>query len=283
MIASDRLEAFVAVAAEASFTKGAARIGITQSAASQRVGKLEEDLATTLFVRGRDAVRLTAEGEALLRHARACEGLEAELLASFGSESPELAGVLRIAGFSSVTRSVILPALSPLIRDARGVRVHAFSRELAELPALLRSGEADMIVLDRELVEAGFVNLELGVERNVLVEPVKKHVRNRCYLDHDPDDATTERFFRLNGRAWNPDERAFLDDIYGILDGVSLGWGRAVVSAHLLHDYPGIRRVRGYRPLLTPIYLVLRRARYRSRLHQAAIDALRERCPDLLG
>lgn len=282
MIASDRLEAFVAVAAEASFTRGASRIGITQSAASQRIAKLEDELEVTLFVRGRDAVRLTAEGEALLRHARACEGLEAELSSSLGNSTGQLGGVLRIGGFSSVTRSVIMPALSPLVRDAKNLRVHAFSRELSELPGLLRSGEADMIVTDRELGEAGFESLPLGMERNVLVEPRDVGVRKRCYLDHDPDDATTERFFRLNGRDWNPDERTFLDDIYGILDGVELGWGRAVVSAHLLPRFPGVRRVRGYKPLLTPVVLVLRRSRFRTRLTQAVVDTLQAEAPRML-
>ncbi len=281
MIDSDRLEAFVAVAAEASFTRGAARIGVTQSAASQRIAKLEDELGATLFVRGRDAVRLTSEGEALLRHARACEGLEDELRSALGAASG-ISGVLRIGGFSSVTRSVILPALGSVVRESRYLRVHAFSRELSELPLLLRSGEADMVVMDRQVGEAGFESIHLGVEHNVLVEPRDVGVRKRCYLDHDPDDATTERFFRLNKRAWNPDERTFLDDIYGILDGVSLGWGRAVVSEHLLSTYPSIRKVRGYKPLPTPVFLVLRQSRFRSQLHETVIQKLRDAAPKLL-
>ncbi|MEM9188948.1 MAG: LysR family transcriptional regulator [Myxococcota bacterium] len=285
LLPSDRLEAFAAVAAEASFTKGALRIGITQSAISQRIAKLEEDVGVTLFLRSRDAARLTAEGEAVLRYARAREGLESELLARLGTDDPgreELTGVLRIAGFSSVTRSVIMPALSPLVARSEDLTVHAFSRELGELPHLLRSGEADLVVIDRELADAGVTSIELGTERNVLVAPRNEIVRTRCYLDHDPDDATTERFFRLNGKTFAHEQRTYLDDIYGILDGVAQGWGRAVVSAHLIPQFPEIRRIKGYKPLLTGVFLVTRKSKYRSKLHERVIETLRANCRKFL-
>jgi len=286
LLPSDRLEAFAAVAAEASFTRGAARIGITQSAISQRIRKLEEDVGATLFLRRRDAARLTAEGEAVLRYARAREGLETELLAGLGTDgedSDTLHGVLRIGGFSSVTRSVIVPALTPVVTASPELTVHAFSRELADLPGLLRSGEADMIVIDRVLPDVGLASEQLGTEQNVLVEATTGPQRKRCYLDHDADDTTTERFFRLNGRAWNREQRTYLDDIYGILDGVSRGWGRAVVSAHLLPEFPNIKRIRGYRPLPTPVVLVTRESPFVSRLQRRVIAALRRECPRLLA
>jgi len=50
----------------------------------------------------------------------------------------------------------------------------------------------------------------------MLIESVRHRVRNRCYLDHDPDDLTTELFFRTNGKSFSGEARTFLDDIYGI-------------------------------------------------------------------
>lgn len=282
---SDRLHAFVAVAAESSFTRGAARVGITQSAVSQRISKLEDEMGLTLFLRERDLVRLTIEGQALLRFARAQEGLETEMLAALKPASTQkgLQGVVRIGGYSSITRSIIMPALSDVVRPAQELILHTFSRELSELPTLLRNGEADMVVMDRKLGGAGFENIAIGAETNVLVEPKRKLHRKDCLLDHDADDMTTQRFFEHNGEDFALDRRSFLDDIYGILDGVAAGWGRAVVSSHLVGQVRGINRVSGYEPLVTPVYLVLRRSRYRSALHREIVKTLKARCPELLA
>lgn len=285
LLASDRLEAFAAVAAEASFTRGARRVGITQSAMSQRIRKLEEELGVTLFVRQRERARLTAEGEALLRYVRAREGLEAEMLRGLRSEPERGAGphvgVLRVAGFSSVTRSILVPALSPLVRGSPGVVAHVFARERRDLPATLRSGEADLVVTDRELGEAGVENLHLGDEQNVLVEP--RGAKPERFLDHDPDDTITDRFARLNGLDLRGVPRSYLDDIYGILDGVAAGWGRAVVSAHLVTGVRGLRVVPRHEPLRTAVYLHGRASRFRSAVERAAIAAIVAEFARVLG
>lgn len=82
LLETSLLEAFAAIAAEASFTRGAKRIGVTQSAMSQRIRKLEEQLSVTLFVRKKDHVRVTSEGLKLLEYARVREGLEQEMLST---------------------------------------------------------------------------------------------------------------------------------------------------------------------------------------------------------
>lgn len=278
---NDRLEAFEALAAARSFTRAARAIGVTQSALSQRIAKLESELALTLFVRSKSGVELSAEGETLLRYCRAREGMEKEMLAGLTGATKGPAA-LRIASFSSVTRSVLLPALTPLLAAAPDLIVHLASRELRELPELLRSGEVDYIVVDRELGLSGLEMAVLGEELNVLVESTTAPPRPRCFLDHDPDDTTTERYMRLNQRRFEPQWRSFLDDIYGILDAAAAGWGRAVVSRHMLRGIRGLRVLRG-KPLRTDVVLHWRRQPYYPRLHHEVVAALAERCPRLLA
>ncbi len=65
-----RLEAFIAVASERSFTRAAQLISLTQPTVSARIAALERDLGAPLFERlGRD-IRLTDAGRALLPHAQ---------------------------------------------------------------------------------------------------------------------------------------------------------------------------------------------------------------------
>jgi len=65
-----QLEYFLAVAETGSFTRGAERVGVVQSAVSAAVAQLERQLGATLLERGYHRVTLTAEGEALLPRAR---------------------------------------------------------------------------------------------------------------------------------------------------------------------------------------------------------------------
>jgi hypothetical protein len=55
------------------------------------------------------------------------------------------------------------------------------------------------------------------------------------YLDHDERDATTSLYFDLLRRK-HPQHKRYLDDVYGLLDGVKLGFGKAVLPLHLLKD-----------------------------------------------
>lgn len=65
-----QLEYFLAVVETGSFTRGAQRAGVVQSAVSAAVAQLERELGAQLLERAQHPVRPTAEGAALLPHAR---------------------------------------------------------------------------------------------------------------------------------------------------------------------------------------------------------------------
>ena len=68
------VEAFAAVLEERGFERAALRLRITQSAVSQRVKQLEDELGAVLIVR-ESPPRATQAGERLLRHYRQVLGL----------------------------------------------------------------------------------------------------------------------------------------------------------------------------------------------------------------
>ena len=76
---SAQLEAFLVVAKTLHFTKAANLLHVTQSALSQRIAKLEEELETTLFIRDRNSIRLTESGQQVLRFCQINETAEDEL------------------------------------------------------------------------------------------------------------------------------------------------------------------------------------------------------------
>lgn len=80
-----QLAYFLAVAETGSFTQGAQRAGVVQSAASAAIAQLERELGVRLFARGYHRLDLTAEGAALLPHAR-------DVLAAIQSAKDAVAG-----------------------------------------------------------------------------------------------------------------------------------------------------------------------------------------------
>ena len=64
----DDLRALVAVARERSFTKAAARLGVSQSALSQTIRQLETRLGVRLFTHTTRSVSPTEAGERLVRN-----------------------------------------------------------------------------------------------------------------------------------------------------------------------------------------------------------------------
>jgi DNA-binding transcriptional LysR family regulator len=64
-----QLRYFQAIARHASLTRAAAALGVTQPALTASLRRLEAALGTTLFVRTREGVTITATGDELLHHA----------------------------------------------------------------------------------------------------------------------------------------------------------------------------------------------------------------------
>lgn len=281
-LSSLQLDAFLAVARESGFSAAAKRLGLTQSALSQRVLNLEEELGATLFLRESSGIRLTEQGQRLLRYCGAREALEAEFVGQL-SQPAALSGHLRIAAFSSISRSLLLPLLARLTRDHPEVQVEVQSLELREILPTLTSGRADFAFLMEDPAKQGLQCYALGFEENVLVRATGGRSREDVFLDHDADDRTTFDFFRQQGKKSPSFRRSYLDEIYSILEGVRLGLGSAVVPRHLAEGRKGIEIVSGYRALKVPVYLCHYAQQFPPALHQEFLGRAREELPPLLS
>lgn len=280
---NDRLNAFYQVAIDRNFHKAAENICITQSALSQRILKLEQELGATLVIRGNEGIKLPEAGLNLFAHARDLSNMEEETLASIaGHASGGNSRSLRIAAYSSVLQSIIMPALSPLIQDSPHIHVEFFSQELGDLPGMLKSGEVDFIVLDYFMDAFNVKKIQIGVEQLVHVRNASCSDDDQVFLDHDVDDMTTYNFFREQGGKNLGLRRCYYDDIYGIIKGVELGLGQAVVSRHLISDTDAIQIVPHPVPVSNPVVLYHPENRYMTGFHREIIRSLQERTAGFL-
>ncbi|NQD35948.1 LysR family transcriptional regulator [Permianibacter sp. IMCC34836] len=281
---SRNVEAFLLAAKTLHFGKAAELLCITPSAFSQRITSLESQLQSRLFHRQANTITLTEVGDRLLRYCEAVAGLEEELLRDIGGNK-SLGGTVNIAGFSSASRSVLMPALQALQLAHPELTVHFRVAHMYELREILLRGQVDFIVSQDEIERAGFQSLLVGHEHNVLVERADGQGQSEVYLDHNQSDDFTERFLhRHDGGSDKLIRRRFCDDIYGILDAARLGFGRGVVPVHLLSPDMGLRLVPGYeRAWATPVLLQFPHRDYYPAPLRAVRDALINHCRDALA
>jgi len=267
------------LARELNFSRAAERLHITQPALTKRIQNLEETLGQVLFMRLRGGLELTESGRILQRHAASVERQEQELLDSLVGGSSGISGFFRLVSFSSCLRSVLVPAIAGLLRGNPRLSCQFAKAEVHELHDLLIEGKVDFSVSLSECERMGIENVQLGVERNVLIESARHAGREDCYIDHEPRDNFTERFFLIQTGATVPKMlRAYFDDIYGLIDAVSEGVGRAVVPIHLLRPEHHVRLVPGFRPYEVPVFLHHHTQPYYTRLQRAVIDTLTHEC-----
>jgi DNA-binding transcriptional LysR family regulator len=283
-LSSLHLDAFYAAAKALNFSQAAKELHITQSALSQRIKSLEEELGLTLFVRMPRGVALTEAGTRLLRYCQARNSLEKELLEELtGTDSGGLGGQLRIGGFSSVVRSVLVPALSPLLRENPNVQAHFQNAEMRELPEMLLTGQVDFIVTDCEVHRADLISESLGEEEYVMVDSRDFPVPHEIYLDHDPEDRITAQFFAHNSKGVHSYKRSFMDETYAICDAAALGLGKAIVARHLIRGDDRLVIVDGYRSMFVPVMLHYLQHPFYTALQKRVLEELKSRCPTLLA
>lgn len=117
------LLAFVTVAREGSFTRAAARMGVSQSALSHTIRGLETRLGIRLLTRTTRSVSPTEAGERLLQTAAPRFDEITQELASLSELRDKPAGTIRITAAEHAANHVLWPKLAPVMHDYPDVRI----------------------------------------------------------------------------------------------------------------------------------------------------------------
>jgi DNA-binding transcriptional LysR family regulator len=117
------LLAFAAVGRDRSFTKAAAKLGVSQSALSHTIRELEARLGVRLLTRTTRSVSPTEAGERLLHTVGPrLEEIEAEL-AALGELREKPAGTIRITATDYAADTILWPKLAKFLRDYPDIKV----------------------------------------------------------------------------------------------------------------------------------------------------------------
>lgn len=138
---------FYHVATTLSFSEASKKLYISQSAVSQSIKALEGKLSQTLFIRSTKKVRLTAEGEILLRHIEPAVSLirrgESRLL-----DSASTGGQIQIGASDTICRYFLVPYIERFHQAFPSVHIKVINATSVQCVELLKNGQADFIVVN---------------------------------------------------------------------------------------------------------------------------------------
>ncbi len=159
------ITAFLAVARERSFTKAAAKLGVSQSALSHTIRGLEERLGLRLLTRTTRSVAPTAAGERLIsRVGPRLEEIDAELNA-LSELRDKPAGLVRINVGDHAVRTVLWPVLRRLLPEYPDIQVEV----------MVDQGLSDIVA---ERYDAG-IRLGESLEKDMIAIPVSPEMQLR--------------------------------------------------------------------------------------------------------
>lgn len=135
-----------------SFSDAARVMGYTQSAVSQMIKALEEELGVTLLLRSRTGVTLTREGELLLPYIRDVANARRMLSEQAANFHGLQSGTIRIGTFTSVSSRLLPPVMKAFKEAHPNLRFELHQGVYSEIEEWVRTGVVDFGFTDASRV-----------------------------------------------------------------------------------------------------------------------------------
>jgi len=180
-----KLQTFLMVVKEKSFSKASAKLGISQPAVTQQIKFIEDYLDTKIVERKKNGILLTKEGEDLFRIAnrldKAIASSEKELLKIINKE------FTFIMGASFAIGNYILPNYISEIKKRIDNEVYMFVGLSTDMIDALEDKKIDIALIESPIFRDGIIYRE-WVEDELVVfsnQPIKKHLNADDLFEFD--------------------------------------------------------------------------------------------------
>ncbi len=194
-----KLNTFLTVVKEKSFSKASAKLGISQPAVTQQMRFLEDYLGVAIVDRKKNGIRLTKEGEKLLQIAqkieRVIQNSEKELLKIINKD------VTFVFGASNAIGNYILPTFLNDIKEKINNDVSVTVSSSAEAIEQLKDKKVDMALIESPIFEDGIIYRE-WIEDEIVIfsnQKLPRRVKNEDlktfkWVCRDPNSHTRKVF-----------------------------------------------------------------------------------------
>jgi LysR family hydrogen peroxide-inducible transcriptional activator len=192
----NELRYIVAVAQEKSFGRAAQRCFISQPALSVAIQKLEEELQTQLFERGKSEITVTPVGERIVEQAHKVLEEAAQIRDIAQAGRNQLAGRFRLGAIYTVA-PYLLPDLVPVLNAlAPDMPLEIEENVTEQLEAALKTGRIDAAIIALPFAPPGVATEFLYEEPFQVVVPQRHPWAKRKMIE--PSELAGEHAILLN-------------------------------------------------------------------------------------
>jgi LysR family transcriptional regulator, chromosome initiation inhibitor len=229
------LDAFEVTAQEGTLVKASKILGVTQTALTQRVKLLEEQVGRPLFIRSRKGMELTSEGQLLFSYCISRKRLEHMTLTQMSGAGLHQPYRLRISGPTLQTQKRLFQTVRLLKKKHPELYVSFDCDDSGNLLDKLKNNQSDVILTSLPEAQA-FPHKKLSPSSFILVGTAKWNKRsiediisNESSIDFNQHDQYTLNFLnKFKLRPGHLKERHFINNTLQMLDLIELGLGYAV-------------------------------------------------------
>ncbi|MEP0235909.1 LysR family transcriptional regulator [Roseibium sp.] len=254
MLNATWLETFVALAEEASFTRTAARLNMTQPGVSQHLAKLEAAVGVPLVQRIGKTIVLTDAGNALRNHARVRQAEEQALLERIGEDRADVGSVG--IGASGSFATVLYRRLLPHLVDVPELIVTLEAAPEARVIEAVAAGRLDLGVVSGDPRHARLEAEKIGEEDLCLALPAETgpaqpdldELQDMGFVDHPDGAAYAEMVMPDNFKGFQSAKalrrRGFVNQISQIPALVAAGAGYTILPRSGIDGFAGAAPLR---------------------------------------
>ncbi len=160
---SVKLNTLLTVAEQQNFTKAAEQLSLTQPAVSHHISQLEEEFGVSLFIRGKSGLKLTQEGETVVRCARRMSALYEKLLTDLANIDKQITK-LRVGITHTAESNLTAEVLAKCSGAGNGLSITIVTDVINNLYDMLENYEIDLAIAEGNYFEPAFNSVVLDTD-----------------------------------------------------------------------------------------------------------------------
>lgn len=294
MLKPAQLQLFRDIATERSVSRGAARLGVSQSAASQHLQELERQLGVELLDRSQRPVALTAAGRLYLDYCRDVLRRHGEFEAALAELKAEVEGLVRVAAIYSVGLGQMAELQGEFLERYPRARLQVEYLRPEKVYAAVQADRADLGLVSYPASSRELAVLPWREERMVVAaSPGHPLARRRVvrpadldgldFVTFDPDLPIRQAIDRyLLDQGIEVKVAMHFDNIEMVKQAVALGVGVSILPDPMVAQDVAEGRLRAIPlrvPLVRPIGIVHQRRKRFPRAAKQFLELLEEHSP----
>lgn len=158
-----KLQTLLAVVEYKNFTRAAEELNMTQPAVSHHIKQLEQEVNAPLFIRNKSGLKLTPQGEIVVKYARRMNALNSKMYSELQNAERHLS-LLRI-GITHTSESNFTAAALAKYSNQRGkLKIILFTDTINNLYDMLENYEIDLAIVDGAYNDSRFSSMLLDTD-----------------------------------------------------------------------------------------------------------------------